>query len=73
MSGFSKLVGLLCFAGIVAYWFFLPYQSYLALNNAGNLLGPIVANLLMFGLLVLVGLGVTTILGIFGFMLLVAD
>lgn len=68
MSAFSKLVGMLCFAGIVAYWYFLPYQSYLALNNARNILGPVAANLAVLIILAIVGVPITFGCIIVGFM-----
>lgn len=67
MTAISKLLGLLCFAGIVAYWYFLPYQSYLALMNAGNLIGPIVGSLIIFIVLTLVGIIVTIILALLAY------
>lgn len=70
MTAISKLAGLLCFAGILAYWYFLPYQSYLTVMNAGNLLGPIVVGLTLFFLLTAVGIAVTVILAVLGFVLI---
>lgn len=68
-----KLCGLGCLLGIVAYWYFLPYQAYLGLVGAGSLLGPILANIVALVLLTLIGIPVTGLLAFFGIVLLVED
>jgi hypothetical protein len=70
MSKLASFLGLMCFVGIVAYWYFLPLQSFLALINAGNLLGPLFGNGIAFVLLFLVGIPITVVLLIVGLALL---
>lgn len=73
MGAFIKLCGIGCLLGIVAYWFFLPYQAYLGLVGAGSLLGPIIANLAALVLLTIIGIPVTWVLLATGFVLLAED
>jgi len=66
MSIGEFLVGLLCFLGIVSYWYFLPYQFWLRLVGAGSLWGPILGNLIMFLITTLIGIPLTVFLGVVG-------
>lgn len=60
-----RLLALLPFAGIIAYWYFVPYQIWLSLNHITNVwfgVGSIILLLITF----LVGLAITFVLGLIG-------
>jgi hypothetical protein len=58
----SIIIAIMCFLGIIAYWYFLPYQFYLGLINAGSSWGLIIANLVLFVITIIIGLPITVIL-----------
>lgn len=72
MNARGVLIGLLCFAGILAYWYFIPYQVFLGINNAGNLWGPIIANTFVFIISLIAGIILTALLVFVGVVALVA-
>jgi hypothetical protein len=58
----SIILSILCFLGIVAYWYFLPYHFYIGLIDASSSLGAILANLVLLIITVIVGIPITIIL-----------
>jgi hypothetical protein len=67
------LVGLLCFLGIIAYWYFLPYRFWLGLISPSSTLGAILGNFLILIITMFVGILVTVVLGFVGLIIWLED
>lgn len=60
----SHLFGVACIVGIILYWYFIPYQCFLALQSSNNLLGLVIANTLLVIATGIIGAVLTIVLGI---------
>jgi hypothetical protein len=58
----STIIAILCFLGIVAYWYFLPYQFYLGLISAGSSWGLIITDLVLLVTTIIIGIPITIVL-----------
>ena len=68
----AGILTFLCFSGIFLYWYFIPYQLWLALTAAGNNAGLIVAFVIALVVTGFVGLFLSIFLFALGIAFIIA-
>jgi hypothetical protein len=67
-----RLLGILCYLGIVAYWYFVPYQVYLGLINTTKVWTG-VGDTVILVVSIIIGIVITILVGVVGIALLTVN